>query len=70
MWPQISSKIFIYTSDPTVNLQPLLDMVQAKVTEEMNADLCKSFSDDEITRTGPDGFPAIFFLEKMGNLEN
>lgn len=45
-------------------------MVQAKVTEEMNADLCKSFSDDEITRTGPDGFPAIFFLEKMGNLEN
>jgi hypothetical protein len=61
----------LYTADPTVQPNQVIDLFQPLITEEMNADLCKEFSDEEIRNAllqigplkvpGPDGFPAHFF---------
>jgi hypothetical protein len=61
----------LYTADLGVNPQELVQLFRPMITEEMNAELCKEFSDEEISDTlfqigplkapGPDGFPARFF---------
>jgi hypothetical protein len=61
----------LYMADPNVCPLELLQMVEPKVTESMNEDLCKEYSDEEIgdalfqigpiKAPGPDGFSARFF---------
>jgi hypothetical protein len=61
----------LFTRDPSLNADRLLDMVQEKVNSEMNADLCRDFMAEEISDAlfqigplktpGTDGFPACFY---------
>jgi hypothetical protein len=39
----------LYTVDPSVCSQSLIQLVQPKITEEINSDLCKDFSKEEIS---------------------
>jgi hypothetical protein len=60
-----------YVADPYVQMQDALDLVQPRITPEINEVFCKGFSDKEISDAmfqieslkapGPDGFPACFF---------
>jgi hypothetical protein len=38
----------LFTRDPSLNPDDLVAMTQPKVTEQMNEDLCKDFTDHEI----------------------
>jgi hypothetical protein len=61
----------IFTRDPSLNADAIINMTQEKVTVDMNDDLCKDFSDEEISdalfQIGPlkapgvDGFHAWFY---------
>jgi hypothetical protein len=61
----------LFTRDPSLNSDDLIDLTQPKVTSMMNDELCKDFTDDEIgdalfqigplKSPGVDGFPARFF---------
>jgi hypothetical protein len=61
----------LYTVDPGVNPQELVQLFRPMITGEMNAKLCKEFSDEEINDAlfqigplkapGPNGFPARLF---------
>ena len=61
----------LYSSEGTKNMEQVLSHVPRKVTEGMNAFLCKPFTEEEIKEalfqmypmkaTGPDGYPAHFF---------
>jgi hypothetical protein len=61
----------LYEADPGVCPNELLDLVRVKISEEMNTQLCREFSGEEISNAlfqmgplkapGPDGFPARFF---------
>jgi hypothetical protein len=66
----------LYKKDTGVKPNGILDLVQASVTEDMNADLMRGYSDEEIgdalfqigplKAPGPDGFPARFFQRNWG----
>lgn len=61
----------LYSSNDMVDPFRIIHLVRPLVTEDMNVDLCKQFSDQEISDAlfqirsfkapGPDGFPARFF---------
>jgi hypothetical protein len=61
----------LYTRDPTLNHASIIELLQEKITQDMNEQLCKDFSDKEIADAlfqigpikapGPDGFPAFFY---------
>lgn len=61
----------LYTADQHTNPRLILDLIHPKITEGMNQDLCKDFTEEEISDAlfqigplkapGPDGFPARFF---------
>jgi hypothetical protein len=61
----------LYEADPRVCSNELLELVGAKVTDEMNTQLCREFTEKEnsdalfqmgpLKAPGPDGFPARFF---------
>jgi hypothetical protein len=69
----------LFTRDPSVNSERLLDLTQQKVTSEMNENLCKDFTDEEISdalfQIGPlkapgvDGFPAHFYQRNWGTIK-
>jgi hypothetical protein len=70
---RIASSYFqeLFTRDPSLNVDDLVSMTQERVSAAMNEDLCKEFTDDEISdalfQIGPlkapgvDGFPARFY---------
>jgi hypothetical protein len=39
---------FLYTRDPSLDHTSITDLIQEKITEDMNNDLCKEFTDKEI----------------------
>lgn len=61
----------LFTKDDSVVLELIIDQLQMRVNEDMNSQLCKEFSNEEISDAlfqigplkapGPDGFPASFF---------
>jgi hypothetical protein len=61
----------LYTAEEHVNPKPLTGLFEEIIMEEMNGDLCKEFTGEEISDAlfqigplkapGPDGFPAHFF---------
>jgi hypothetical protein len=61
----------VYTRDPTIVTQPVVDLFAKLITDEVNGELCKPFSVEEISDAifqigplkapGPDGFPARFY---------
>jgi hypothetical protein len=69
----------LFTRDPPLNPDDLVAMTQPKVTEQMNEDLCKDFTDDEIGdalfQIGPlkapgiNGFPAHFYQRNWGTIK-
>ena len=38
----------LYTRDPSLNPEPIINLTPAQITQEMNDDLCKEFSVKEI----------------------
>jgi hypothetical protein len=66
----------LFSSDPTLDQELVLSLIQPKVTEEMNDKLLLDFTDREIADAlfqigplkapGPDGFPARFFQRNWG----
>jgi hypothetical protein len=61
----------LFTSEPLVAMDSVIDAIPAKMDDHMNVDLCKAFTNDEIKTAlfqmgptkapGPDGFPAMFY---------
>lgn len=66
----------LYTKDPSVQPQEVADLFVRQITDDMNLELCKPFSEKEIgdalfqigiiKAPGPDGFPARFFQQNCG----
>jgi hypothetical protein len=69
----------LFTRDHSLNADALVDLIQEKVTLEMNTDLCKDFTDEEIgdalfqigplKAPGVDGFPARFYQRNWGEIK-
>jgi hypothetical protein len=69
----------IYTRDPSLNAAPVVNLFEEKITADMNDQLCKPFTEEEISYAmfqigplkapGPDGFPARFFQRNWGVLK-
>jgi hypothetical protein len=69
----------LFTRDPSLNADRLLDMVQEKVTPEMNDGLCRDFTAEEISDAlfqigplkapGTDGFPARFYQRNWATIK-
>jgi hypothetical protein len=61
----------LYKADPSVNPQEVLQYFQPCISEDVNLELCKEITTEEISDAlfqigplkapGPDGFPARFF---------
>jgi hypothetical protein len=61
----------LFTSEPTLSCDAVLDAIPCKVTSEINADMLRDYTNDEIKAAlfqmgptkapGPDGFPTLFY---------
>jgi hypothetical protein len=70
----------VYTRDPTLESAPVVSLFEEKITTQMNEQLCKPFTENEISDAlfqigplkapGPDGFPARFFQRNWGVLKD
>jgi hypothetical protein len=69
----------LFTRDPSLNSDMLIDLTQEKVSAEMNEELCKGFTHEEIgdaifqigplKAPGVDGFPARFYQRNWGTIK-
>jgi hypothetical protein len=69
----------LFTRDPNLNADNLTSLFHEKVTTQMNDDLCRDFSEEEISDAlfqigplkapGTDGFPACFFQRNWDTLK-
>ena len=69
----------LYMKDPAVDPQQVTQLMTPCITEEMNVDLCKPFTEEEISNAlfqigplkapGLDGLPARFFQRNWGLLK-
>jgi hypothetical protein len=69
----------LYSEDKHMKANELIDLLHRPVSEEMNHELCKEFSDEEISDAlfqigpikapGPDGLPARFFQRNWAVLK-
>jgi hypothetical protein len=78
---QMSTDYFkeIFSADPSLDHSKVTRLIQSKVTPEMNENLCREFTDEEIANAifqigplkapGPDGFPARFYQRNWGILK-
>jgi hypothetical protein len=69
---QVATSYFqkLFTADPSLNADPIIQLIEPKVGDEINGKLCADFSDKEIADAlfqlgplkapGKDGFPARF----------
>jgi hypothetical protein len=68
---KLATDYFCNLLDQTLDPTPLINLLEEKVSQEMNAKLCDEFTEKEISDAlfqigplkapGPDGFPARFF---------
>ena len=69
----------IFTSVPSVDPSPIINLVQSVIDEDTNASLCADFTEKEISDAlfqigplkalGPDGFLARFFQRNWGTIK-
>lgn len=69
----------MYTADPNLDHSKTTQLIKEKVSISMNENLCKDFTEEEISLAmfqigplkapGPDGFPARFYQRNWGTLK-
>lgn len=69
----------LFTCDPSLNSDNLVSLFQEKITVQMNEQLCKDFTDEEIgdalfqigplKAPGVDGFPARFYQRNWATIK-
>jgi ribonuclease HI len=70
----------LYTNNASINPSDLLDLVHTPIDSEINANLCRDFSDEEIgdalfqigplKAPGPDGMPGRFFQRNWATMKD
>lgn len=68
----------VYTKDPTLDPATVLDLLGVKVSQELNDELCREFTEKEVPDAlfqmgplkalGPDGFPVRIYQKNWGTL--
>lgn len=70
----------LFTADPNLDHSRITQLIQERVTNDMNDSLCREFEEEEIANAifqigplkapGPDGFPARFYQRNWGTMKD